>query len=230
MLSTLPSSPVTYFRPRKPGPESLIESTVAGQISTLFQANHQPLWTGGSLPLGAGMPDLVVVASHPQLFALTQVDLPNTTLLAYLRAVGRARPDTIAERMGCTREVIVRCLDGLTKAEVVSLDSGNFSLAPIWREILSEITTIEVKVANWQKAVVQAARNSIFAHRSFVAMPKSVASRIRVEPMFKHFGIGLLAVDDEQNVTLVRRPRRRQPKNWSYYYKLAAIVAQNSKL
>jgi len=67
---------VTYFRPRRPGPESAIENAEASRIPQLFPTLKFPSWTAGSLPIGAGMPDLVVVACEPEVFALAEVTIP----------------------------------------------------------------------------------------------------------------------------------------------------------
>ena len=218
---------ITYFRPRKPGPEALIENDVVNEVQNLFPSGDRSLWTAGSLPIGGGMPDIVVVTCEPQVFAVTQVEMPNEHLLAYLRVVGRARIETIAKRMERSQEIIVRCLDGLVEVEIIKNDSGVFSLSPIWRDILPDIVTIEVKVKNWRKAVTQASRNRIFAHSSYVALPISLADRVKSESIFSQLGIGLLSVDDHHEVRILRRARRCQPRVWSYYYKLAFIMVSH---
>lgn len=220
---------VQYFRPQKPGPEAVIENAVAREISTLFPSQQLPLWTAGSLPIGAGMPDLVVVTCDPKVFALAQVEMPTAHILAYLRAVGRAKLETISDRTRRPQEVILRCLNGLVEVQAVSNDAETFSLSPTWREILPEIISIEAKVSNWRKAVEQANRNRIFSHKSFVALPERVAHRVRSEQIFSKLGIGLLSVDDDHQVSVVRRARRSQPRVWTYYYQLASLVASNFK-
>lgn len=216
---------VTYFRQQRQGPETAIEKAVIGQIPDLFPAGDRPMWTAGSVPIGAGQPDLVVVTCEPAVFALAQVEIPSDEILAYLRAVRSAKLSTIEERVPRPRRVIIRCLDYLVEAEAVSEGSGKFTLAHAWREILPEIVTVEAKVKNWREAVAQAARNRVFAHRSYVALPEPVAKRVRPEPIFKQLGIGLLSVADDCEVYVSRRPRRRQPRVWTYYYRLAAILA-----
>lgn len=218
---------VTYFRPQRTGPETQIENAVINQIMDFFPTGDRPIWTAGSLPIGAGMPDLVVVSCEPEVFALVHVEMPSTEILAYLRAVRHARLKTIAERVGQPREIIVRCLDNLVEVEAVTVGSKTFSLHPTWREILPEIVTIEAKVKNWRDAIAQAARNRVFAHRSFVALPQHLAKRVRSEPIFKRLGIGLLSVSDCCDVRVLRRPRRCQPRVWTYYYKLASIAASH---
>lgn len=220
---------IAYFRPRRPGPEAVIENAVAGQIQNLFASETYTLWAAGSPPIGAGMPDLVVVSCEPQVSALAQVEIPTTHILAYLRAVGCARLETIIKRMYMPQETTIRCMNDLVEVEAVSKVHGTYSLLPIWRQILPEIVTIEVKVTNWKRAVEQAARNNIFAHRSFVALPDYVARRVRLEPIFKQLGIGLLSVGDDHMVRILRRSRCRKPRVWKYYYEIAFLVASHSK-
>ena len=215
---------VTYFRQRKLGPEIEIEDAIAKQIPELFPGNGSPRWTAGSLSIGAGMPDLLIASYDPQILALAHVEMPDAQILAYLRAVRHARMETIAQRVGRSHQTVVRCLDGLVRAKVVSSGPNTFSMSPMWRSILPEITTIEAKVTNWKKAVDQANRNRIFAHRSYIALPSSVAHRIRLEPTFHQFGLGLIAVTDDDKVTVLRRARRSQPKVWAYYYQLAFLI------
>jgi len=219
---------VTFFRKRIAGPELLVEDAVAESIPGLFGTNY-PQWAAGSLPLGAGRPDLVVVSCDPKVYALAQVEIPIARILAYLRAVGRARPKTISERTGQPVDAVILGLEELREVEAVSVGSDVYALSPEWREILPEIVTIEVKVADWQKAISQAARNRIFAHRSFVAIPDPLARRIRREAILTQLGIGVLGVGEDGDVRIVKQARRHRPRVWTYYYQLAIIVANHSK-
>jgi hypothetical protein len=219
------SMEVTHFRPQRPGPEAAIQNAVAERIPDLFQAPDKQLWTGSSLLIGAGRPDLVIVSVEPEVFALAQKELSTPEVLAYLRAVRRAKLTTITDRIRQPRETIIRCLDGLVQVEAVSNRSNTFYLSPTWRDILPEIIAVEAKVANWRKAVEQAARNRIFAHKSFVALPETVAQRIKSQPIFSMLGLGLLAVDESHHVRVLKRPRRYQPRVWTYYYELAFLIA-----
>lgn len=217
---------VTQFRARREGPEALVQDVVVENIPQLLNRTRDS-WTAASLPLGAGIPDLVVVSYEPQVFALANVELGDAEILAYLRAVGKARLDTIAERMGGSSRILSRRLYNLVEAEAVVSSSNTFSLTPVWRQILPEIVTIEIKVSNWQRAIEQAARNRIFAHMSYIALPERVSLRVRTEPVFRTLGIGLISVTDDGSAVTVRKPRRRAPTVWTYYYQLASILARS---
>ncbi len=223
--ATVPMS-VTQFRPRRHGPEALMQDRVAGQIPELFcPSSHS--WTGASVPLGAGVPDLVVVSYNPQVFALANVEISDAQILAYLRAVGKARLETIAQRMGTSPKKLTDRLSCLVDASAIETSSNTFSLSPLWRQILPEIITIEVKISKWQRAIEQAARNKIFAHLSFVALPEKVAQRIRTESRLTEIGIGLISVSEDGEATVVRKPRRSRPIVWTYYYQLASLLARS---
>lgn len=215
---------VTYFGPRRPGPEMVIENAVTRQLPVLFLQDDLS-WVAGSPLIGAGEPDLVVVSSHPQVSGLTQVDTPTLDILAYLRTVNCARLDTIAESVVQPKAIVSQKLDKLVEIEAISEKSHKFSVVPIWRNILPEVITIEAKVKDWKKAVDQAARNRIFAHRSFIALPEKLAMRVRSQSILTKLGIGLLSVDDDRNVSILRDASHHTPFVWTYYYEIALITA-----
>jgi hypothetical protein len=221
------ASEITQFRPRRPGPELRIQETVEARIHTILGTTASDIWTAAGLPLGAGVPDLLVASYHREVLALAKVDISHSEILAYLRVVGRARLETIAERLGMPERATQKRVEALLDARVLSVSGDVFALPPQWREILPEIVTIEVKVSDWRRAIGQAARNRIFANRSYVAVPQRVAERIRTEPMFGQLGIGLVGVSEEKTVRIFRKARRRQPVVWAYYYKLAAVLARS---
>ncbi len=219
---------VSPFRPDRPGPELVIQDTVAEGISSLITSVGTEIWTATSLPLGAGIPDLVAASYYREVLALANVEISHSEILAYLRVVGRARPETIAARLGTPEKAMRKQLEALVDVQALSFNDGVFVMPTLWKEILPEIVTIEVKVSNWRRAVEQAARNRIFAHRSYVALPARVAQRVRTAPLFRQLGLGLIAVDEEEDtVRVIRRPRRRQPVVWTYYYKLASVLARS---
>jgi hypothetical protein len=205
-----------------------MQDAVARGIPQLWSSDSTPVWTAASLPVGAGIPDLVAASYSPQVFALAQLEKSNPYLLAYLRAAGPARIETIAARIGVSTRSASRQVGELVAAQVViNVSKTAFVLSPIWRHILPEVITIEVKVSDWQTAVKQAARNRIFSHRAFVALPAAIATRIRKERLVSQLGLGLIAVWGDNTITLLRKPRRRWPIVWAYYYHVASALARS---
>lgn len=217
---------VTYFRDPKPGPEAMMETHLVSQLHEAFPESPYPRWAAGSLPVGAGIPDLLIISCDPQVFALTDLELPHSNVLAYLKAVGCARFETIVDRVRVPRKLVMRCLDILAEVGAVAEGRGVFSMVPVWRNILPEIIAIEVKVQDWRRVLDQAMRNSVFAHRTYAALPAVTANRIKSELVLQRFGIGLLAVEADGDIKVVRRSPHRQPRVWTYYYGLACRTAQ----
>lgn len=220
------SVPLTQFRSVRPGPEALIQDNVARQIPDLFCLSTHS-WAGTSVPIGAGVPDLVVVTYNPQVFALANIELSDTQILAYLRAVGKCRLETIAEKFKTSPEKIGHRLDCLIETAVVKVSCETFSLSPSWKDILPEIVTIEVKVSDWRRALRQAARNRIFAHLSFIALPEKIAQRVYTDELFQQNGIGLISVSESGSAAIIKRAQRANPVVWTYYYKLASFLAKS---
>lgn len=220
---------VTYFRNRKPGPEMRIEDAVIKHIPNLSLYTELPSWTGGSVPIGAGMPDLVIASYHPEVYALAKSDLPDAQILSYLKAVNSAKLETIAESTGKPKKAVAKSLANLLESNAVESASETFTLSEKWRSILPEIITIEAKVSNWKKALEQARRNCIFAHGSYVAFPSNVANRVASDRDILRSGVGVLSVSESNETVVIRRSRYFRPKVWYYYYQLALIIANPAR-
>ena len=227
MLRTTQSAsvPVSFFRPRRQGPECAIEDRVIEQLPALFESEH-PVWIAGSVPLGAGMPDLILATYQALVARLAGAGAVETNILAYLRVVGRARPDTIATRLRLSPRVAEQRIAALSEAQALTGCAGTVALTPACRDLLPRVTAIEVKVDNWQRAVSQALRNRIFAHRSFVALPMGVAIRVRRDPRLFRSGVGVIGIDADDASRVLKPSVLGQPRVWAYYYKLAVLVGQ----
>ncbi len=224
-----PSSPtVSYFRPRNKGPESRIEDAVISSFGDLFRRDHWPLWMGGSVPIGSGFPDLVSAWYDPRVLTITRADSPDGHILSYLRSVRHARFETIAQRLRYSYPLLESRMDVLENLNAVSRTPGDtFKLSKQWRDILPEVIAVEAKVTNWRSAFQQAIRNRVFAHRSFIALPDTVAQRVLDTPGFALHGIGVLSVGDWGSVSIRRSSRLSKPVVWGYYYRLAVVAAHD---
>jgi hypothetical protein len=189
LSSSNPMSSLRYCRPRRSGPEAAIEHRVAAQIPSLFHGRRQHCWTAASVPLGAGIPDLVIVAYKPLTLALADADLSDAQILGYLRAVRSARLETIAERMQVPSRTASRRLHRLVEARALRVTSDEtFSLTASCRDLLSEIITIEVKVGTGSARQIRrdviasspTARSSRCSWQSRSVWPTSPPSRATV--------------------------------------------------
>jgi hypothetical protein len=179
----------------------------------------------GSLPVGSGVPDILLASWQPAVLSLATISVPIVDILAYLRVVPRAKNGTIAARLRESERSTLRKMELLVTEQIVEVQKDWFSLSEEWRHVLSDVIAIEVKVSDWRGVLAQASRNSIFAHKSFVAMPERQAHKLVKLPMTRELGIGILSVARDGSVTLVKKARRRQPTVSSYYYQIASVLA-----
>ena len=219
---------IKHFRDPKPGPELELEKFVTSEIPQIFSeyAKDKYFWTGYSVPIGAGLPDLLLAICKPQIFALSKLKIAPDNILSYLRAVRNVRLETISKRIGYSEKVIIKYINDLIELEIVDQNNNTFFLKPEWRNIIPELISIEVKVANWKKVIDQAIRNTIYSHRSYIAIPEKIAFYIKSNSNLKKYGIGILSIKENGRVNIIKNARKSQPTIWSYYYKIASIIAQ----
>jgi hypothetical protein len=207
-------SDVHFFRPRVDGPEVQIEDAVVSRLTDIFERNDWPLWVGGSVPIGAGFPDIVSAWYDPQVVSLADFQTADGHILA--------------TRLQFPSRMLEPRMKQLEASAVINRATDNaFSITASWRQILPEVVTVEAKVSDWRAALQQANRNRIFAHRSFVAFPEDLAERVRRSPGFLRHGVGILAVSNSGEVWVSRPARRNRLVVWNYYFHLAALAAKD---
>ena len=144
------------------GPEAKLQLAVQSKLDELFPPTTKPVWTGGSVPLGAGIPDIVRAVYEPEITALTGADSTSLAVLAYLRTVGKARRDTISLRLCKTERAIRLRLAAMEAASILTEQNSSYVLASKWRCVLPEVLSIEVKVAGLASCIVSGGKKPHF--------------------------------------------------------------------
>ena len=141
-MNTLSTAEIRYFRPRVEGPEQVLENAITANLTDIFDRNDWPRWVGGSVPIGAGFPDIVSAWYNPQVISLADFQAADGHILAYLRSVRRAKIGTIADRLQFSLQKITKRIDQLKDGEAIKqLGNQTVSISPCWREILPEVVT-----------------------------------------------------------------------------------------
>ena len=179
---------IDRFMPQVQGPEQAIERAVARHIVATLAIDTPHTWLGSNASVGAGRPDLLVVSYNPELLVLRSTDLLAPRLLAYLHKVPRASLPSIMRALRQPLAKIRLLVADLASSGVISGSDRSMSLTPVWRRILTDITTVEAKVHDWKAAARQAARNRMLAHRSFIALPTAAARRASRTPSSSRTG------------------------------------------
>ena len=217
-------SGITYVRPVRSGPEQKIENTTVLNMAKLLKSEGNLLWIGGSVPLGAGIPDIVAAIFKPQLLDLARTTKPNISIVSYLRTTGLVKKDTIARKLLLSSGSIKSQLEEYQEIGVIQKINNSYCMQDSWKNLISEIVSVEAKVSNWKSAANQAIRNKLFSHYSYVAFPTKVANRVKAENIFKDNGLGILGIEGD-NMVLMKNARKSSYFIWEYYYKLAYYIA-----
>jgi len=219
---------VHTFAPRRDGPEAELQDIVSEALHDVVGFSGDHVWTGSYLPVGAGAPDLLAVQYKPQVETIASLSSTQLSIVTYLRSVTRARLETIASRVASPVLRVSTCVEDLLRIQVICRIGHSFRLHDEWRNVLLEVVAIEVKISDWRRGAQQAARNLLFSNRSFLALPIQAAQRANRDEFVSATGLGIIGIDDEGALHVVRRPRRHSPKVWSYYYAVAKAVATSN--
>jgi hypothetical protein len=221
------ASEMIQYGSLKQGPEAPLQHAVEGRLLDLFPQQGRLVWRAGSAPVGAGKPDIILAGCAPEVVALDYKDARAKALLAYLRMAHKAKLTTMSARLGYDANSVKKSIEGLVESKIVFSENGTFKMSEPWKAVLPEIITIEAKVGDWRRALNQAVRNQLFAHRSFVALPSQVALRARQDETFNRYGIGILSVEKCDSVRVLRHAKRATPRIWLYYYLIASLAAEH---
>jgi len=119
----------TRFGNLRPGPEAALQARIELALPTLFDLQGWLVWTGGSVPVGAGQPDLLIAKCHASISKLGAIRSTSHLLLGYLRAVGCASPGTISVRLGRSDRYVSELIDELSQEGIVERNSRGVCLA-----------------------------------------------------------------------------------------------------
>jgi DNA-binding Lrp family transcriptional regulator len=210
------------------GPEAKLQGAVEAHLSTIFPRRQKHLaLVLGSLTLGAGRPDILLASFDEHVTRLSKVDRHARALLPYLQLARPASAKTLARRLGLSVKSVDRALAQLVEARIATQKRTTYSLSRRWQTIIPDIVAVEIKVGNWRRGLSQAARNRIFAHRSYLGLPETVARRVKTDKLFRTFGVGIIGIAPSGRVHIVKAARRTRPKVWSYYFALASEAASH---
>jgi hypothetical protein len=84
------------------------------------------------------------------------------------------------------------------RTDLVGIDEGD------------ELHAFEAKLTKWKKALEQAARNTNYAHYTYVVLPSPAAAAIKARDQFERRGIGLLVVGETDHRMEIA-PKRSEP-------------------
>lgn len=217
---------VKFYGSRRNGPESLIEDAVLDRANTFFYARNRLMCVLGSRQIGNGLPDLTIISCRPRIRSLPELSSDEALLLGYLRIVDRATAATLSRKLQIPEPRVERSLEILAANAMVDISKLSYRLRRSWQDVL-DVATVEAKHTDWKRAIAQAARNTVFAHQSYVALPERRASAAIDDGNRKRLGIGVISVNLDGAAEIRVQARTRRPLLWKYYFELASEAAKN---
>lgn len=187
-------------------------------------------WLGFDVPVGSGVPDIAFVSYSKSFENRFRPEAVDADLLAFIRSSGETALESMVSRFrNSVPEEIESRLSKLAYAGLISSDNGRYTLGSWWGQNEIKLVTIEAKVSHWKKAVAQAHRNRLFSTHTFVALPENVAERVKNEPEWRAFAIGLLSIHPDGDVECLLPGEQFVPSLWSYYYSVILDVVRFPK-
>jgi hypothetical protein len=217
---------VKFYGSRRHGPESLIEDAVLNRANSFFYARNRLMCVLGSRQIGNGLPDLTVISCRPRVRSLPELSSDQALLLGYLRIVDRATPGTLSRKLQIPAPRVERSLELLAANAMVDISKFSYRLRRSWQDVL-DVATVEAKNTDWKRAIAQAARNTVFAHQSYVALPERQASAAIDDSNRKRLGIGVISVNADGAAEIRVQAHTRRPLLWKYYFELASEAAKS---
>jgi len=191
---------------------SLIQDTSSYAFTTEFSVGYRSI---DVLVTSLPFQNHTIEESVPGIFArLTLADLAVLERIYTLKKVTKKRLK--AELYIDSDEVISNYLTRLLRMELIQAVLRSYCVTD-WSSLLpNELVSIELKLTDWRNAIKQAAYNSKFSDKSFIALPHSTAAENQaLFSSTRDANIGVISVIEDDDVSiaspaLIRRRNRFQ--------------------
>ncbi len=117
-------------------------------------------------------------------------------------------------------------LNGYGIADLMMFDYSDNKYRPQNRLLSGYITTYEVKIRDWKKAIKQAIRYKYYSNRVIVILPKKNVGTAKLNRnIFVELNIGLWAFDKDRNtLEKIFTPRFHKPLNYNAKQKVLSSI------
>ena len=186
------------------------EQLVQTLISSLRKSGNRNYRIVLELDAGVGFADIVLHKRAPRtsqaLKLLARVPPRLAPILDFDIAKNIKTCKELTDLLGLTGTSASRLVRQLQKLEILEVGPSNARISSVKAPPFETIISIEAKLSDWSRALVQAYRNRQFADESWVVLDhryyKPAASQI---DRFQRSGVGLASVDIEGNLYIHHR-------------------------
>lgn len=188
------------------------------------------------LDAGVGVADLVLYKRQPRstraMQLLAAVPPRLAPLLDPLTSASIRSCDDLAASLGVTGAAADRVIRQLRSAGLLQIRASQAELASIKVAPFQSIISVEAKLYDWSRALVQAYRNRQFADESWVVLDHRFYKPARIQlERFRRSGVGLASVDLAGNLYIhylaPSTPAISSTKRWHAQASLARRISKN---
>lgn len=201
-------------------------------IDHLLPARLEPDVVVSEVPAAIGIVDLLAVTFAPEAVKRRNrlgigpvCSALRVRVLDGLSCSRWNRVETIARRVGSSAPALTRStLKPLAELDLIELREGRVRSTGAWSPLAARLTAVELKLDKWRGALRQADNFALSTDRAWVILDhQRIGGVNRHRDRFKEMGVGLAAIDPHGTLSVLTRPRQRQPVRW-----LRALIAERA--
>jgi hypothetical protein len=178
-----------------------------------------------------GVADIVLAIIRPYARTYKRRQTVNHNWLAPLSQLSQNEVvslDQYVALCGVSNRVAREHLEHFTRAEFLKrLDNGRYRVSKAYKPVLESTISLEAKLHDWKRALVQAYRYRWFSNYSFVLLPseKAVSAKSNIE-LFRRHDVGLVTIGTSGLFLHYCPVRRNRPANEAFLRANEAAYSQ----
>jgi hypothetical protein len=173
---------------------------VTALLSFIRRSRHREFKFEQELDAGVGVADVVLYKRRPRSAREVQLLATISPRLAPLLDEDTNKSihtiDDLAAVLGLSKPAVDRLVGKLAKLDLIKISASGVKLVSVKLPPFETIITVEAKLSDWSRALVQAYRNRQFADESWVVLDhryyKPAVSQLE---RFRRSGVGLASID-----------------------------------
>lgn len=184
------------------------------------------------LRMGYGRPDIILGEG----FQWTEysdsaldilLDQANITILSCLYSRKPVKVSTLCRKVGSEQRLVQKRLNLLMDYGFVeSVNGSGYIRCEYVEPSFSSLLTIEAKLFDWKKALIQASRNRLFSTYSYVLLDaKNAGAALKSLEEFRRLDVGLAILSpNSTQAEIVFHPGKTKPISKTYFWLACALL------
>ena len=203
----------------------MLETELVANIISFL--NKYQIRNTREIRMGIGIPDIVINIGASK--SMSQIfDYYILLLIEYINQRGKVTLNEVIEYLSFDRDKCQKYINILVEDKFIfEKNKMLYSNRNIMGYNLGKIISIEAKIGNWKKGVLQAQRYLMFSDYSYLALPEKNIHNVDKDILVK-IGIGLLSVN-ERGIEEVVAPNMSHKCDFKQKYIATSAILKNAQ-